>query len=442
MTYAEDLEKAQQILKDWKGDRYSFGGGALKAVGGYAAEFGPKTMLVVDGIDQDWMAPTLDAVQKSLAENQLDPGLPASGARPNAPREDVYRLALEIMRRKPDSIVAVGGGSTIDAVKGAAVLATWTPDEVKKHLEASDTDAGGVDPFLGVDTVAKISRATGKGMLPVVAVQMASSSAAHLTKYSNITDPVSGIKKLIIDMAIVPPAAVFDYGVTASAPPELTLDGALDGISHVWEVAMGGTGRDFLDEVTELARIAVSLIVHNLPKALKDPSDIDARTGLGLATDLGGRSIMVGGTNGGHLGSFQLVSYLSHGRACHILNPYYTVLFAPAIQKQLRAVGPIYQQAGYIESGINLAELSGTDLARTVAGGMTAFARSLGFPTTLKEAGVPQERIEVMVEQAKNPQLASKLQNMPTPMETADVDPKMDPTLQAAFTGDFSLIPE
>ena len=47
--------------------------------------------------------------------------------------------------------------------------------------------------------------------MPVVAVETAASSGAHLTKYSNITDPVTGQKKLIIDEAIVPPASVFDY---------------------------------------------------------------------------------------------------------------------------------------------------------------------------------------------------------------------------------------
>jgi alcohol dehydrogenase class IV len=439
--YNEDRSRAEEILKKWKGDRYRFGAGALEAIGGYAAGFGSRTMLVVDGLGLDWMEPTLAAAEKWLKAHGVKAGTPVPGARPNAPREDVYRLALELMRRRPDSAIAVGGGSTIDAVKGAAVLATYTPDEVINYLEAGEGDAGGIDPYFGAGTVTKMAEATGRKVFPVVAAQMASSSAAHLTKYSNITDPVSGIKKLIIDEAIVPPAAVFDYSVTESAPSELTLDGALDGISHVWEVAMGGTGRDFLDEVTELARTAVGLIVRDLPKALKDPGDREARSGLGLATDLGGRAIMVGGTNGGHLGSFQLVSYLSHGRACHILNPYYTVLFAPAIEKQLRAIGPIYREAGFIDRGTDLEKLSGTELARVVAGGMTAFAKSINFPTTLKEAGVPEERLDVMVEQAKNPQLESKLQNMPTPMNSTDVDPKMKPTLQAAFTGDFSLIP-
>ena len=74
---------------------------------------------------------------------------------------------------------------------------------------------------------------------------------------------------------------------------------------------------------------------------------------------------------------------------------------------------------------------------------MIAFSRRLGFPTTLKEAGVPQEQIEVMVEAAKNPQLKMKLQNMPAPMdvERGDVDTLMRPALEAAYSGDLSLIP-
>ena len=56
----------------------------------------------------------------------------------------------------------------------------------------------------------------GKKLIPIIAVQTAASSGAHLTKYSNVTDPVTGQKKLIIDEAIVPPRAVFDYKTTIS----------------------------------------------------------------------------------------------------------------------------------------------------------------------------------------------------------------------------------
>jgi alcohol dehydrogenase len=74
---------------------------------------------------------------------------------------------------------------------------------------------------------------------------------------------------------------------------------------------------------------------------------------------------------------------------------------------------------------------------------MIAFAKDLNFPTTLKEAGATREHLNRMLTAAKNPQLKSKLQNMPTPMnvEKGDVDRMMKPVLEAAFTGELSLIP-
>ncbi len=55
---------------------------------------------------------------------------------------------------------------------------------------------------------------------------------------------------------------------------------------------------------------------------------------------------MIGGTNGAHLTSFSLVDILSHGRACGLMNPYYTVFFAPAIQGPLRLMAGVMREAG------------------------------------------------------------------------------------------------
>jgi alcohol dehydrogenase class IV len=168
---------------------------------------------------------------------------------------------------------------------------------------------------------------------------------------------------------------------------------------------------------------------------------LEGRIALGLGTDLGGYSIMLGGTSGPHLGSFSLVDILSHGRACALLNPYYSVLFAPVIQNQLKVMGTIFREAGYIKEEIK--NLSGRALGLVVANGMIAFAKDLDFPTTLREAGATREHLNRMLSAAKNPQLKMKLQNMPTPMdaEKGDVDRLMKPVLEAAFTGDLSLIP-
>ena len=434
------VESAKSLLKGWKGDTYTFGFEVLGKAGDYAGQYGKKALVMVADLGQGWMAGTLQTVMDGLRSKGIEAEV-IVGAGPNAPREDVYRLALHVARTKPEVIVAVGGGSTIDAAKAANVLATFSPEDVKKALQAGESVASTVDPYFGVGMVSKVKGASGKTLLPVIAVQTAASSGAHLTKYSNITDLVTGQKKLIVDEAIVPQASVFDYQVTLGAPLDLTLDGGLDGIAHAWEVFMGATGQAYYEKMKEVAKACLALIVGGLPKVQKDPRDRDARLSLGLGTDLGGYSIMIGGTSGPHLGSFSLIDILTHGRACAILNPYYTVLFAPKIQDQLAIFAEILKEAGFIKAKTE--GKKGRALAMMVARGMIQFSKSLGFPATLADAGVSKAHIKRMIVAAKDPQLKMKLQNMPTPMEAerGDVDKLMKPTLEAAFSGDLELIP-
>ena len=90
---------------------------------------------------------------------------------------------------------------------------------------------------------------------------------------------------------------------------------------------------------------------------------------------------MIGGTSGPHLSSFSLVDVLSHGRACALMNPYYTVFFAPAIEEQLRVIGGIYKKHGYVDENVD--SLSGRGLGLAVAKGMVKFSEFLDFPTCL-----------------------------------------------------------
>jgi alcohol dehydrogenase len=205
---------------------------------------------------------------------------------------------------------------------------------------------GTIDDYFGTGLVSKALVARGKKLAPHVAIQSAASSGAHLTKYSNITDLKTGQKKLIVDDAIVPTRAVFDYAVTLGAPGSLTADGGLDGLAHMLEVLYGAVGKPYYDQMEEVAREGVGLVLEYLPKVLRSPHDPQGREALGLATDLGGYSIMLGGTNGAHLTSFSLTDILSHGRACGLMNPYYTVFFAPAIQQPLRLVGRLCKTQG------------------------------------------------------------------------------------------------
>jgi len=121
------------------------------------------------------------------------------------------------------------------------------------------------------------------------------------------------------------------------------------------------------------------------------------------------------------------------------MNPYYTVFFAPAIERPLRVVGKIYQQAGLTEADIE--SLKARELGVAVAEAMFDLARRIGFPTCLKEVdGFGTYHIERALAAAKNPQLKMKLQNMPVPLTAEMIDEYMDPILAAARDGDLSLI--
>jgi alcohol dehydrogenase class IV len=232
---------------------------------------------------------------------------------------------------------------------------------------------------------------------------------------------------------------LFDYEVTYSTPPGLTAYGALDGIAHSLEVLYGAVGKPYYDKVEEVAGIGIALVVNYLPRTIDNHKDKEAREALCLATDLGGYSIMIGGTNGGHLTSFSLVDILPHGRACAIMNPYYTVFFAPAIEQPLRLVGRIYQEAGLIKTDIET--LKGRELGIAVAEGMFELARRVGVPIRLSEvAGFAPQHIERALTAAKNPQLKMKLQNMPVPLTADIIDEYMGPILEAARDGDLTVI--
>jgi alcohol dehydrogenase len=417
-----DLKRARELLHEFKGDAYLFGSGVLPQVGEVVASLGWRPALVRGTF------PGSDGYVRTIRHSAARAGVAVAGeikgARPNAPREDLLRITDELKVLDPDVIVSFGGGSTIDAAKAAEVLRTL---------------GGEIDDYFGTGLVTAALEERGKSLTPHVAVQTVASSAAHLTKYSNITDVSTGQKKLIVDDAIVPQRPVFDYGVTHSQPPALTADGALDGVSHSLEVLYGAVGKPYYAKAKAVAGASIGLVVNYLPRVLGDPGDEEAREALCLPPDRGGHAITGGGTNGGHLTSFSLVDVLSHGRACAMMNPYYTVFFAPAIEDPLRMVGGIYRDVGLTTADVE--SLSGRELGVAVAEAMLAFGREIGFPTRLGEVeGFSDAHVARALAAAKNPQLKMKLQNMPVPLTAGMVDEYMGPVLEAARTGDLTVI--
>lgn len=206
-------EKAIQLLKGFKKDDYVFGLDKLEEIGRIAHQYGESALVISN---TTYLKTVADRVIKSLDRYgiELASGAIVPDAKPNSPSDDVYRLETYILHFQPDCIIAIGGGSTIDAVKAANVLASlgeYSPE---------------VESYFGTGLVSKALEKTGKKLWPLIAIQTAASSGSHLRKYANVTDPVAKQKKIIVDEAIVPVKALFDYQATISIPSELTMDGA------------------------------------------------------------------------------------------------------------------------------------------------------------------------------------------------------------------------
>jgi len=105
-------ESAGQMIREFKGDRYLFGLGCLDSVGDMALALGNRS-LVVSNLGM-WDPIALQRIISSLSGSGIDVVGPVPGAAPNAPREDVARLAKIIAEAKPHSIVVADGGSAID----------------------------------------------------------------------------------------------------------------------------------------------------------------------------------------------------------------------------------------------------------------------------------------------------------------------------------------
>ena len=414
-------QKAKTLIDEFKGASYIYGIGCLHRIGPLAAPYGKKFLLITSLNQRD--PKNYNTITRSLSEAGLEICAETPSARPNSPRQDILRMTEKILESAPDAVLAASGGSGIDAAKAAVVLA----------------DLGGdFDDYFGVGKVTeKLEKTTAK-LRPCIAVQTAAGSAAHLSKYSNITDLTTHQKKLIVDDAIIPPVSLFDYSLTKSMSPDFTCDGAFDTLAHCLEVYYGAPPA-VLPKAESIALTGIELITAYLKKAVDTPANSEAREALGLAADLGGYAIMVGGTNGAHLTSFSLVDILSHGRACALLNPYYTVFFAPAIRSHLIKLAALLSR--YSLTDIPSPTLSPLELGKKVADALIALSRSVGFPTTLREIpGITEAHIKKALEAAKNPQLEMKLKNMPKPLTADMVDEYMEPILRAAYTGDFNLI--
>ncbi|KIQ97621.1 phosphonoacetaldehyde reductase [Lysobacter sp. A03] len=224
------------------------------------------------------------------------------GVTPNPEIDDLDAAVREWRPHMPATILALGGGSAIDAAKALAVA---LPNGV-------------VDPL---DTLLRRGQVFKRNAtLPVVAIPTTSGTGSEVTPFATVWDGREHRKHSIAGSDVYPRVAVVDPELTLSLPPQETLYTALDAISHALE-SLWNRNRTPLSE--SFATRALSGAVVALPAVLARPQDLEARVSMQQASLLAGMAISQTRTAIAHSISYALTSHFGvpHGLACSFTLP-------------------------------------------------------------------------------------------------------------------------
>ncbi len=276
-----------------------FGKGTLSQLGERAARRG-KNALLVTGRGSMRKLGFLWAAEKNLKDAGLSVTL-FEGVEPNPSIATVnagIKLGLE---KKCDVVVALGGGSAIDAGKAIAV--------------GIGHKAADFWPYIRRD------KATTEKTLPIIAIPSTSGTGSHVTWYTVISDRKTSEKAAYSSKFIFPKESIVDLDVVSAMPPKVTAETGFDALAHAMESYLSKGASPITDA---LSLRAIGLISQDLVRACRYGSDMDARYNMALADTLAGicitpsRTIMVHGIGNTVSGFYPDVA---HGQALACLTP-------------------------------------------------------------------------------------------------------------------------
>jgi len=264
--------------------RIVFGRGTFAQLDGIAAGFG-KRPLIVTG---------------------KRPVAGVAGARfsvVNEPTVAMIREGVDVFRDAAcDSVIAIGGGSAIDAGKAIAATAA---------------NAGDLLEYLEV---------IGKGHAlenppwPFIAVPTTAGTGSEVTRNAVLGSPEQGVKVSLRSPLMLPRVAIVDPNLTLGLPPAITAGTGLDALTQLIEPYVSSRANPFTDG---LCLDGIRYASESLPRAYRDGSDREARTGMAYASMLGGLALANAGLGVVHGFAAPIGGMFDapHGAVCAALLP-------------------------------------------------------------------------------------------------------------------------
>jgi len=348
--------------------RLVFGAGSLTRLGEVVKANGSRALLVTGGGSVKRNG-TFDRAVASLEQAAVT-WVECAGIEPNPRITSVARGAQQARDEKCDVIIALGGGSTMDASKVIAAAALYAGDPW-------DLIGHGQENWV-IPTEA----------LPVITVPTLAATGSEMNCGAVISNEETKIKSFVQTEALYPVAAVVDPELTVSVPKDQTAYGVCDIIVHVTEAYFNG-----IDGTPIQDRFAESVILNTIDygkRAVGDGSDLEARTQLQWASILALNGFMAAGMNPAgfpvHMIEHAISAHhdITHGAGLAIVNPAWMRFAAKS------RPGKFVQ---FAERIFGLKAKSSDDLDCALAGidAYEDFLKSIGCPTRLSEVGIGDE---------------------------------------------------
>ena len=312
----------------------------------------------------------IDIVLASLHDTSIVPGAVYDNTPPDSSIETVNEIAKLFRETGCDSIVAVGGGSPIDTAKGVNIVVTEESDDLMR--------------FMGAEVLKK-------PMKPLVVIPTTSGTGSETTLVAVIANPEKNVKMLFTSYQLLPKVAILDPRMTLTCPPSITAATGMDALTHAMEAYIS-LQQNPLSDAYSLA--AIELIRDHMLEAVTNGKNAGARMAMANASCMAGISFsnsMVGMVHGlGHAAG--AVCHIPHGTAMSIFLPHGLEY---NMEKSGKRIGDLLRVlAGDREYNAT----SETERPRKTIERVRELQKKLkhhaNLPMTLREAGVPGEKLE------------------------------------------------